>query len=1061
MKERRHQQPDVPPEKSQFDWETRVFIAQVTNGEGYLRQLLDDHDSRVVITPQPENTAHIPIDLGFFEKSRGPLQMSPVELIEGYTCIGFRIITDDQTPEGLVNYEVRPDMKGFENICDLENVTKVTVVQASKERIVEVIDRAYRRFHPEESSLEVESNNENSERDWRIDMIMEMFQARSHELVRLGIDIDTITTSLDRGKLGLVFEQKSRTEHNGSDFALLPMLNVLNYDLSGVAGVSLYDDDFKPERLSQADVFGIYFPDEDETVAEAAITARRIRSAYMGKGKLDFSATYGSDIQPRIAVATTEQMELWREKGIVGKLEAYRPDSASLEKALTFLEPQIVGMAHIRIHAVNNREVDVMFESTNPEYPGEAAMFDVMGILEGKPDWVKNTVGFFCCEADLSDSQRKGVAKILRGSHRMHLRNFDYKNNRINILSVNDDLLKLWQETLDRGEPIVRLAEIGDAQDSEFDEAHEQAFIPEKSRVENVYFYMYEPGASGIGARYMELQVEQSNGHTETVVLDMGLQFDEFAWQGIETPSFELGVLPFEGVIPKIPRLFRRSLLLKTAEHGGEPFFAQGADNFWVSDLYHQLGSADFTRMVKHFAPDVNTRKLIAEIEKQDDFKTIHQVGVLFSHMHMDHVGFGGALATRIPQLYSDESWPMAQSLYLFKNGYLQEVSIRSQRETFLTKKSQRTFTPPLHMMEPYEKVVLGNGHIEVTCLPVDHSIYGSAMFKVQVNNELGEKLVSLGYTGDYRFNDSGLTEAAIKEMLDVDVLVTDTTNLEPGFEHKPSLKVNREIMQEAFNERIRNTEGLAVFQLGWNNLRDLYEIMEASKLNGREMFMYPKPAVPLHLYSDLDEIRRYSGQGFPWSKHNPRVRLGVDAGIYQTPKATQRSMERFLYNRYRKHVVTPSDAGKNEGDLVIVLPPLPFLEQTMGHLHLSHPASVTRSHYWPYGMHDKAVVKKDMAFCEREGIDYDADLEVAGRGFKPPKQPKYHMSGHAHGQDIVDFVKFLYEEGDLQTVIPVHGRARRYVGNLLEDEIGTTGEKSPLVVIKRVDKGGWKFPIY
>ena len=893
----------------------------------------------------------------------------------------------------------------------------------------------------------------------RAETIVSVLDASGWLMDRLGVDVSKVDVeSVEGGGVALFFRAKGGANGDGN-LALVPMLNVRSYKLKSYGGMV---NRTKTNTSPHQEVVGIYVPPSSETLADSVGRVHRLLREKLSTRSVELATKLSYQrVRPWMAIANEIQMALWAEHGYIGNFESYRLGAVELGEIVELLSGQIGDVCSLRLHALSSTGTDVVFLKPRGEreYPEDLARFQILGKEQDKLEWVSNVVGIVCCEDGLPDAMRREIAKKLGNE----LRVMDSRNRGARIIGVDRRLLGLWREQIHRGE-IIASRQTDEAVSADFEMERTRAGEGVGGEVAEVNLLIHESGPEKIGSTFTQIEVVMSDGTKQCFTLDMGLQFRDFDWQGIDRPSFELGMIPYEGdVLPFVPRFYRLSLMLKSLEHGGLGFVEGGRNNPWLRDLFWRLGEVDFKRALEKVGAGSRADKVMTEIAGEEGFEDIQQLGVFLSHFHIDHVGFGGVLGSSLLQFFSEESWPFAETMFLSGGGYLSEVSIRRRRETLLSDKKKERFSPPLALMKPWESRILNGGHVEVVCLPVDHSIYGSAMALVKIKDELGGDIVKILYTGDYRFGDSGLTEMTVEWLNKnggVDVVITDTTNVSEGANSKPSIKVTREIILESLREEIGGHDGLVVVQLAANNLRDANLVYQAVESLGgkRQVVVGNKLGTTLQLYADLDEVLMGDPKAFAWSKYDRRLRLGSQVGVYRQPKATRQKGERYLFAQYPGQVMNAGDISRNGGEVVLVVPPLPFLKQALGHIVFPKDSVVIRSHYWPYGANDKRVVMLDKKFAEERGAVFVSDLEFAGR-ILPAKDPRFHESGHAKPEDFFGFMADLVAMG-ARTILPVHGEGnRQYVGHQLEERF--PGVKAIKKVEKARDGGMARINLY
>lgn len=831
---------------------------------------------------------------------------------------------------------------------------------------------------------------------------------------------------------------------------------------NGLTSVSMYKvDKYKSSRgggvtksRSTRHVVGFYLPTkaelDDPKLLVKVVDELKLKLARK-KHKSGTVASFDMEGEIDISVVSEEQLKVWRKANFFTELRAYKENAAPLDKVYSLIQKQLGKDVQIQVQHITNGEADLVFVPQNARSPSELSAFDV--IVNGKGNQIKKVervVGIMCVPDNMSERDKQSLAKKVSKSLRLLYTSKSFAGKMPNILAVDKNLFNFWQERAKNNEVIFEQHTKSEAAlGLPNQEKSEKVGV---SGVRSIDFYSYEPNKPGIGARFMQLIVKYGDGHEERLTLDHGAQFENFPWDGISTPSFATGM---EAYLPYLPpdqvKFWRRTLELRQAAERGASFFVP--ENAIARDLAHRIGLEEFTRLaaIKGVA---NAEEVIPVQFGNIEVPNVHHLGVVYTHGHVDHFGWGGLLSTNIPVITADASLPFFETIFLAgSGGFAKEAIFRRERDTMMTKASRRIYTPPLYLPEPYQEIRLGRGQVGVTLLPVSHSIYGAVMTKVTIYNQADEPIKTIVYTGDFNFDNRAMMDETEKHLQDTDILITDTTNIRPNAYNKPSVGVTRGIMEEGFREALVQADKSSIIELAWHNLADVHLIQQIAAEVGQNVYVYPKMAILLHLIHQLDETRQRNVQSYNWREHNPVSRLGA-GGVspWIKPKMTFKKGERMLMESM--DVATHASLA-NAGQHVLLVPPNPMLEDTMLGADTSQYEQAIRAHYWPYGLYDKKIVRENLRFVRSKGLRYLTDLDLSGGYIRPSTTPKYHMSGHARPEDTLALVNRLASQGKLKQVIPIHGDARSYAAQEIRKQ------NQNIVVYDRFKKNGFSINLH
>lgn len=802
-------------------------------------------------------------------------------------------------------------------------------------------------------------------------------------------------------------------------------------------------------------VVGFYIPTKAELSDQKMLVntiAKLKKKLARQKSKSGTVASFNMGDELDIAVVTPDQLNHWRRGSFFTELVAFREQASSLEAVHKLLQQQLGKEIHIQVQHITNGEADLVFVQEGARLPSDLSAFDIAVEGEGEETkYLERVVGVMCIESGLSDKEKKQMANRVSKSVRLLHTSKSFAGKMPNILAVDKELLSYWQER-SRNKESIALPHKGSRTVTPLSmsvEQHEEIGLAD---VEKVGFYTYEPNAPGIGAKFMQLVINFGDGHEERLTLDQGAQFDNFPWDGISKPSFASGI---EAYLPFLPpdqfKFWRRTLELRQAAEQGARFFVP--QNAIARDLALRLGLDQFVKIADELGVE-NAQVEIPEKFGNIDSPNVHHLGVVYTHGHVDHFGWGGLLSTNIPVITADASIPFFETMHLAGGGgFASEAIFRRERDTLLTRKSRRIFTPPLYLPEPYQEIRLGRGQVGVTLLPVSHSIYGGVMVKVVVYDQQDKPIKTIVYTGDFNFDNRSMMDETEKHLHDVDVLITDTTNIRENAYGKPSVGVTREIMEGGFRSALEHTDRSSMVELAWHNIADVHLIQQIAAEMGQSVYVYPKMAILLHLIHQLDETRQKNPQNYNWRVNNPVPRLG-SGGVnpWIKPKMTFKLGERMLMQSMD---VATHNSLSTAGQHILFVPPNPMLRDTMLGANMTQYGQTIRAHFWPYGPYDKTIVRENVKFARQNRLTYLSDLDLSGGYIRPARSPKYHMSGHARPEDMLALVNRLANNGVLRQVVPIHGDNRKFAAQEIRKQ------HADLVVYDRFKKQGFTVELY
>lgn len=637
-----------------------------------------------------------------------------------------------------------------------------------------------------------------------------------------------------------------------------------------------------------AQVAGVIFPYRGETLEQAHKRAQNINRQLRYSSNRTLAVANGTlDLHPIIAVADPEQLKLWREAAAqqaLPPLLPYRvPTDISTTKLCQLLTRALSEVLPpdsywLQVHALENHEYEVGLMDRH----GKPLEMDFLGLESGakrkqpKLEEVDNVIGFKCFPLLVSNEQR--LEETRQAKEATRLRHPSRHHRGVRILSVNATLLREWEEYMKDDTFICRPSENPHLLPETTEAPPHPVASSFPNRINTIRYVTHEHGEPSIGAKPSFIEVHLHDGRKLVLTLDAGAIYEGFSWKGPFKPSIELGIAPYENILPQVPGWFRLSLLLNKAKKQGLSFLntvdidTQQASHshFQLFDLFQRLRPAEFRRFCQRLAETSGTQISDEEIESvaaslqrlqtHPHFsQTTEHIAFLISHFHDDHIGFAAMVSSDIPQVQSIESLPFVTH-FSSRSQWQSEVTTRRDRPTLLKEGSDRSYQPPLLSLMPYETRFLAGGLISVTSLPCDHSIYGSTMFLITVYDDFALPLQKILYTGDYRFGDSGLTEKTMEILtkIGVDTLVTDTTNIGINTNIKPKEKPSPEELLQNYADVMTQAPGAVLVQLDPKDIRTSFLLEQAAKYTGRQLVVNLNSAAIQNLFLLEDQASNF-----------------------------------------------------------------------------------------------------------------------------------------------------------------------------------------------------------
>jgi hypothetical protein len=168
-----------------------------------------------------------------------------------------------------------------------------------------------------------------------------------------------------------------------------------------------------------------------------------------------------------------------------------------------------------------------------------------------------------------------------------------------------------------------------------------------------------------------------------------------------------------------------------------------------------------------------------------------------------------------------------------------------------------------------------------------------------------------------------------------------------------------------------------------------------------------------------------------------PDVMQSPQVCLYADPKAKPASWEQHVRARYAHRTVNPAQLQKNPGDFILAFSLLDLADLLdLEYLQRRAPGGGSNGVYIfsnspAYDDEQNVDLVRLWHWTRRLGLKLIGLRPVAGpRGdvARIESEPGYHASGHAGGDELVNFVKTAHP----QTLIPIHTNIPEKWGNLL-----------------------------
>jgi ribonuclease J len=273
---------------------------------------------------------------------------------------------------------------------------------------------------------------------------------------------------------------------------------------------------------------------------------------------------------------------------------------------------------------------------------------------------------------------------------------------------------------------------------------------------------------------------------------------------------------------------------------------------------------------------------------------------------------------------------------------------------------------------------------------PVDHSIPGAVGYAVETSSGW------VGYTGDIRFHGrrGAQTSAFARGLagLHPRALLCEGTHLESG----AGRTTEGQILERVVPILEQYAGKLAIADFGPRNVERLEVFLEAARRTGRILILQPKDAYLLGALH-LAEPDAY-----------PEPDMLPNAGLFADPKSKPRPWEVETRAAWRAPIVHAGNVSEKPGEFILAdslwdLNDLPDLEGISGGVYLF-------SNSRAYDDEQAADLDRLRNWVRWIGLDLIGDPDDLN-------SPCLHASGHACGDELLDFVRTVQPE----ILIPIH----------------------------------------
>lgn len=298
---------------------------------------------------------------------------------------------------------------------------------------------------------------------------------------------------------------------------------------------------------------------------------------------------------------------------------------------------------------------------------------------------------------------------------------------------------------------------------------------------------------------------------------------------------------------------------------------------------------------------------------------------------------------------------------------------------------------------------------VGVTCVPVDHSVYGASAFLLEADGAL------IAYTGDLRFHGEhgAQSEAFLRELerRRPEVLIAEGTRLRPASEPRESERTTEADVERNCRRDVARYDGkLVVADFGPRNVERLRTFRALALSTGRQLVLTPKDAYLLTLLHGVD----------------PAVETDLGPGgmrILEEPSAGREPPWLELVRaRYGDAHLSPADVERAPGRWILCFS---FFDCN----DLVDLRSATPGGLWLYSSSEAHGEEQEFDFHRLRAWIQWAGMSAVGFRFAPgpggterltfdhPDDVGHHASGHATQEELVELVR----RANPKRLVPVH----------------------------------------
>jgi len=453
-------------------------------------------------------------------------------------------------------------------------------------------------------------------------------------------------------------------------------------------------------------------------------------------------------------------------------------------------------------------------------------------------------------------------------------------------------------------------------------------------------------------------------------------------------------------------------------------------DGIYRTDLIEVDGVVDLTK--KFRCPDYWCCELKSYDMYSSENGSPFVSAVLLSHAHADHYQYISFLDPNISIVCSPETKIMLNSISDVSKSSVEnefyEVKPRSlgkcgSRSTFPGEPTIKNATDEERIMREFDVIqsleTKTIGSIEVTALPVDHSVPGAYAYYIKTSD--GKRIL---YTGDIRFH--GLLEersAQFNKFIEdneVDVLITEGTRINKDNKDDET-QVEKDITD------LVSKDGLTIVEFGWKDTTRFETIQKIAETTGKTLVVSPKTAYLLHkLHEELPDqfksiedygnvrcyLKRREGMIYElpdYSKDKHNAEYNIDWGGYskEMKKAFESSDEDYMAPRlvHFREGVKATDIKKAPQDYIIMLSFFDMNEL----FDLSPPEGSVyiQARCEPFNDEMALDDEKLERWLEKFRVNIHLEEDL----------PNLHASGHASGPEIKELIRKI----NPSKLFPIH----------------------------------------